>query len=322
MRVRKLHVLWLCALVFGLVLMAGCNANASPASTASKSTATPVVTEGLKEPGKLKVGLLSTASTPFVTSTKGVLGGMDVDLAYSIASELGLEASLVTVSNVADALNSCDMVMGVSPAEANGLTVVGDYAQSALVLFHKGAAGVQPVDAIKGKTVALQEGSPSQMSLRVTALGMKETPVTSINEAFDILDKGQVEYVACQSASGAYLSSWRDGIAFAGCYSTPESRGIAMAAGEGAVQTAVREAYDHLLSNGVFDEIYRTWLGEFPKLTPESMIANLPSKEASSTTVQPVSTSDEVLDTAMDGSTAGANAVTLSEANASNRPQQ
>lgn len=321
MRVRKLHVLWLCAMAIGLVLMAGCNANASPASNSTKSVTTPAVTEGLKEQGKLKVGLLSSAATPFVTSTEGTLVGMDVDLAYSIANDLGLEASFVTVSDVAEALNSCDLVMGVSPNEANGLTVVGDYAQTALALFHKGEAGVQPVDAIKGKSVAVQDGSPSQMSLRVTALGMKETPVTSINEAFDILDKGQVEYVACQSASGAYLSSWRDGITFAGCYSTPESRGIAMAAGEGSVQTAVREAYDRLMGNGVFDEIHRTWLGDFPKLTPESVIANLPSKEASGSAVPQNPASDEVLNTAMDGSTAGANAVTLSDANAGSRSQ-
>lgn len=320
MKMVRTRILALCVVMAAILVLAGCGAQS--ASTGSggeqKSSALePVVTEGLKQPGTLVIGIRGSAIAPFVVTSLNSLDtatGLDIELGAALADELGLEASFVNVDEVHQALSdTCDVVMDVSTDEANGFDVVGDYAETALSLFYKGEAATVSVDDIKGTRVALQEGSSAQMALRVTALEAKEVSCSTLNQAFDALDEGDADYVLCHASSGAYLTLWREGVSFAGAFSEPTVQGIAIPSGDGMVSSSVRSAYQELQNNGVLAEIRRSWLGDLPQLTSASVIANIPTRETSGESLTDISGSAEVLHSAQDGSTAGANAVSLAE---------
>lgn len=279
--------------------------------------AEPKVTEGLKQEGVLTVGIRGSSTAPFVITSLNALDtatGVDIELGCALADQMGLQAAFVSVDDIAEALSgTCDVVLNASTSEANGFDVAGDYAESALALFHKGEVTVVTPDDINGARVAVQDGSSAQMALRVTALEITEVPCSTLNEAFDVLDADEADYVFCNVDSGAYLCSWREGVEFAGALSDPKVQGIALASGEGAVQDAVRAAYSELEGNGVLAEIRRSWFGNLPVLTAEHVVANVPMRETSGESLDDFNTNAEVLQSAQDGSTAGANAVTMSQ---------
>ena len=328
MRFMKSCIATLVAAMFVAFVLAGCSAAQSSGTvkqtTASSEGSVPAASiEGLKKDGMLTVGVRSSASAPFVIGSGDSISGLDVDLGASLASELNLKASFVSVDDVGKALQeTCDVVINVTSSEANGFDVVGDYAETGYAFFHRGETKVSTVDEISGKSVAVQQGSSSQMALKVTSLSMNEVTFSSLNESFEALKSSTVDYVLCQSCSGAYLTAWQEKLAFAGLMNEPTAQGIALASGDGAVAKAVREAYEKMNDNGVLSEVRRSWLGNCPKLTSESVIKDIPMKETNGEPLSNSLATQEVLQTAQDGSTAGANAVTPAEARALGATQQ
>ncbi len=322
----------LCALVCMAFILAGCNRASSSVSSSSASDSSSAsssqsssdgsssnkgAVEGLKKQGVLTVGVRPSLSAPYITNAEGSLEGLDVDLGATLADDLGLSVEFVAVEDVPKALSeNCDVVMGVSQSEASGFDVVNPYTQTALALFHHGEPAVLNMPDIIGKNVGLQDESPAQVALRLTPLEVVESPVSSVNEAFDALDRGAVDLVLCNASTGAYLSSWRDGISFAGALEEPVSVGMAVASGGGSVQDAVKKSFEHIQQNGLLDEVRRTWLGNLPTLSKDSVISGVaPKEEHSDLPAKPAAVQlEEVALDAKDGSTAGANAVTMEEA--------
>lgn len=310
----RTRLLALIAMVVAMVALVGCGSQTSSQTMDQpRSKQEPAAIEGLKQSGVLTVGLRSSVGAPFVFESSKGLSGLDVELGCALADELGLSVSFKSVNDVAKALQEeCDIVLNVATSEANGFDVLGDYAESALSVFHRGDPAVVSVEDLNNKVVALQNESSAQMSLRLTALQMSELACNSLTEAFQALEEGRADYVLCYSPSGAYLSSWRDNVSFAGGFEEPAVLGIALVSGEGPAQAAVRSAYERISNNGILAEERRSWFGNMPVLTSASVIANIPMRE---TTGEPLvetnGAGDEVLSTSMDGSTAGSNAVTV-----------
>ena len=268
--------------------------------------------EGLHTPGTLTVGLKNSSTAPLVIESQSRLSGMEVELACALADELGLKVAFVRVVDPAEALGQeCDMVMDVG-GTSNAYQVVGNIADSAVALFRKGPAGVATVDDIKGKSIALQDGSASQVLLRTTDLQAKEVPTDSLDHAFKLLESGGADYVLCHPMSGAYLSTRHTGISFDGTLNEPASTGLAIAPGDGEVQTAIRDAYAKLKDSGVLDETRRRWLGDIPHLGEESQVANVPVHQTEGQALEPSYDAEQVSSGRLDGSTAGANAASIS----------
>ena len=323
MRLSKLRLAMFCMVALIALVLVGCDAGRSHtsgdvhASVEDERNRATTTIEGLKTAGVLTVGVRTTVAAPFVIGAGDSISGLDIDLGSSLANELNLTASFVSVDDVGKALQeSCDVVIDVSAGEASGFDVVGDYAELGYAFFHKGETKVSAVDELNDKSVAVQQGSPAQMALKVTTLATKEVSFASLNESFEALENGTVDYVLCQSCSGAYLTAWLDALNFAGLLNEPTSQGVAIASGEGAVSKAIREAYARMSENGVLAEIHRSWLGSFPKLASDSVIQGIPMKETDGKPLDNTAAMQEVLLVAQDGSTAGANAVTTAEARA------
>ena len=248
------------------------------AREARRSELAPVVADSsLKQAGTLTVGIPTDQAAPLaITTADGTQTGIDVDTAYALADELGLSSvTFVPVSDVSSALtDTCDVVMGVAADDAGDASVVGGYAQTATGLFTRGDV-TAPIDSsdLDGATVGLQEGSVSAVTLDDYDLSVTRTPFTNLNEAFEALEEGTVQYVVCDAYAGAYLAAAYSDVSFAGILDEPESVGVAVSGTE--LQTAVQSALETVQGNGVADVARARWVGDLPVLTAESTITGL-----------------------------------------------
>ena len=247
----------------------------------SRAELSPALSDAdLKVPGTLTIGIEAAESAPLALSAAdGSLAGIDVDTAYALADELGMASvEIVSVQNASAALTSnCDVVMGVEAGSATDVTVLGSYAQSALGVF--GAAeATAPIAAtdLSGKTVGVQASSVSQSTLASLDLGVVEQTFSNLNEAFEALASGSVDYVVCDAYAGAYLSCTYGAGFFAGTLDAPIAIGVGVSSGSSAeFQSAVQAALDAIQGNGVADIAKTRWVGVFPTLTEATRVSGL-----------------------------------------------
>lgn len=237
----------------------------------------------LNKEGTLTVGIKTSESAPLaLLGSDGSYSGIDVDTAYALADQLGvMNVEFVPVSGVAAGLeDGCDVVMGVSEDDETGVVVVGSYVQSALGVFGRGEA-TAPIDAadLAGATIGVQSGSVSQSALAGYDLTYTEETFSNLNEAFDALDKGEVDYVVCDALSGAYLACTVDDATFVGTLDDPEAVGIAMVPTATSLQASVQTALDAIQTNGVADIARSRWIGALPTLTASTKITGLVEKQ-------------------------------------------
>ena len=162
---------------------------------------------------------------------------------------------------------------------------------------------------LRGKRIGVQEGSSSAQYLKRSDLNATEQDFQNLNDAFDALDQGIVDYVLCDAFSGAFLSGSYDGIAFAGSINAPSMIGVGVMTSNTDLQMAVKDALDKISSNGVGDVIRARWLGGLSPLTDSSQISGITlsagtveGSESDSSGIEGVTSGIQ------DGSTAGANA--------------
>lgn len=236
----------------------------------------------LVQAGTLTVGIKSTESAPLsIALPDGSSAGIDVDTAYALADELGLASvSFVSVPDAAAGLaDGCDVVMGVEADEADGVAVVGSYVQSALGLFagRGAAASSVPADAadLAGATVGVQAGSVSQSALSKLDLDIAEATYLNLNEAFEALEAGEVDYVACDACSGAYLACAYEDVAFVGTLDDPVAVGVGVSADAADLQAAVAAAVDEIQANGVAGIAKARWVGALPTLVETTKVTNV-----------------------------------------------
>ena len=227
--------------------------------------------------GTLTVGIKVSETTPLaITGTDDSYSGINVDIAYALADALGIaNVEFVSVTSASSSLGEdCDIVMGVEEGEDDGVTVVGDYAQSALGVFSADEVISVPISEsdLAGATVGVQGSSVSQVALRSLGVDVTEETFTNLNEAFEALAEGTVDYVVCDAYAGAYLASIMGGASFAGTLDTPSSLGVGVLSTSTALLESVQGAMEEILSNGVASIARSRWVGEFPTLTESSQI--------------------------------------------------
>ncbi|MBP3894742.1 MAG: amino acid ABC transporter substrate-binding protein [Atopobiaceae bacterium] len=259
-------------------------------------------------PGYLTVGVkVTTSSAPTcVQGDGGQLYGLDVDVAAAIASELGLKVRYVPVIDGSTLGTQCDVVMNARSSDPQSIAIVGSYVESATSFFYRGLPNVLTPTDFGGKSVGLQNGSVSETVLNRTGLKMSQQPYPSLNEAFEALSAGQVDFVLCEAYPGGYLASLHPGVSFAGSLEAPENSGIAVSASNTALVGAVQTAFDTISGNGVLQGLRSRWVGTMPALTTDSQVQNVPEGNSSASATSP----DQSGDGASNGSEAGSNAIT------------
>lgn len=265
----------------------------------------------LVEEGTLTVGVVTDGSNvPYCVLDDDKVMGLDVDLGSVLADHMGLQVKFVVVNDASAALlgKQCDVVTRIEDDGAQGATTVGDYSQTAVALFHKGEASTSALADVSGKTVGVQGDSASQAAVEGSNLGATTKTYTNLNEAFKALDAGEVDYVACDAYSGAYLAASYDGVGLAGTLDTPTVIGVAVDSTNTALIDAVKAAWDGASQDGTYDLVRARWLGSLPKLDESTVIQGVELDEDAKTRAASVG-SEGTGEGPQDGSTAGSNAV-------------
>ena len=259
-------------------------------------------------PGYLTVGVKTTTSSAptCVQGEGGLLYGLDADVAAAIASELGLKVRYVPVIDGSTLGTQCDVVMNARSNDPQSIAIVGSYVESATSFFYRGLPNVLTPTDFGGKSVGLQNGSVSETVLNRTGLKMSQQAFPSLNDAFDALSNGQIDFVLCEAYPGGYLASLHPGVAFAGSLEAPETSGIAISASNTALVNAVQTAFDTIAGNGVLQSLRVRWVGTMPTLTIDSQIQNIPEGNSSASATSPDQSGEGV----SNGSEAGSNAIT------------
>lgn len=246
-----------------------------------KGNASTLDDSALVKPGYLSVGVKTIlSSAPMcMEGDSGSLYGMDIDLAAALASEMGLKVRYVPVVDSSTMGSSCDIIMNGRSNNYEQIAIVGSYVESATSFFYRGDPTVAAATDLGGKTVGLQSGSVSEMVLGDTKLKMSQKTYGNLNEAFNALEIGEIDYVLCEAYPGGYLASLRNGISFAGTLEAPEPSGVAVLASNDALVSGVQAAFDTVSMSGVLQGIRSRWVGTLPSLTTDSQIKDVPKAD-------------------------------------------
>ncbi len=268
---------------------------AARASSRSAQISTPVI----QEDGYLTVGLNSSQTAPFyIENSDGSVSGLDVDMAAIIANELGLELRFVVLDSPEDEeAENCDIVMGVTTDTSGDLTVVGSYAERGVVFFQKGDDSLVSATELTGLTVGLQSGSASEQALNETDIVVTQRQYSNLNDAFDALNSGSVDYVLCEAYAGGYLATQYSNITMASCLGNLASVGVGVSGDATELQSAIQRVLDTLTSNGLLDLTRSCWVGDMEPITSDDLLADVGEAEELSLADTIVDDDEETTDT-------------------------
>ena len=265
----------------------------------------------LVQDGYLTVGIMANAVTApsCFQLSDGTIGGLDVGIASIAADNLGLKVRFVRVTSPKAATDgTCDVVMDVKAGDADGVEIVGRYEETSIAFFHVGEEKVCSIEELSGKVVGVQGNSATQYMLDQSNIQMEQREFDNLNECFDAMAAGTVEYVLCDAYAGGYLSGVHGGMSLCGCIEEPVSSGMAVAADNVELQSALQSAVDRALADGTNDIVRDIWIGGMSPLTSESVISGVTIDTTG--TVMGADTFDANAGS-QDGSTAGANAADI-----------
>ena len=234
-----------------------------------------VSSSALKEEGTLTVGIKQDVQLPMAgTDSSGSLQGLDIDLASDVATKLGLKVRFERVDDAVSALaGDCDLVMDVEGGEADGVAMVGSYAETAYGVFGRNASGLATSDSMNGKRVAVQLGSAAQSALSKSGLQVQMAYASNINECFHMLEAGEADYAVCGAYQGAYLARTIEKISFCGNVGEIGTLGIGVSSSDTELISAVQDALDEAESDGTYDLIRARWLGGMGHLGAATEVA-------------------------------------------------
>lgn len=278
-----------CAAGLGIVALAGCSVgpvtvptpsflgtdttySQAAADRAAERTSSVDASE-LLESGVLTVGIKSSQSAPFsIPSSSGSRSGVDIEVAYAMAEQMGLAVKFVDVTDTTAVGTTCDVVMGVAAADAGTCSVLGDYAEDCIAVFSKGGSTVTSTSQLSGKTIGVQAASASQKAIGAAVADATYSTYVNLNEAFAALDAGTIEYVCCGAYPGAYLAAGYDGVTVAGVLDTPVALGVAVDTTKATLTQAVSGAIDSVQTNGQLEVIKSRWVDGIGTLTTAQQI--------------------------------------------------
>ena len=296
-----------CALLIAATL-GGCALTTPSRSEVQQESVAPTAGDSsLLTAGTLTVALDTSDAPQAMNGTDGAPTGYYVDLARALAQRMGLKLAFVSAGAPAKALSDkrADIFMGGTTRDADAsVAITGSILEDATALFTRTDDGQKPTisaSQLGGATVAVQDASASQDALNRAGITAAQKTYANVNECFEALASGEVQYVACDATAGAYLARAYAGATFAGIISSVNTFGIAGPA-SGELADAVQDAYDALNQDGTLEALHGAWYGGLP--------ISLSGEVLSGVTISSTSSDNQASDSqAATGTAEGDNAV-------------
>lgn len=259
-----------CALTLGL---SGCVFTTPPRSEVVSERAESTLTaDDLVSDGYLTVAMDMTDAPQAMTDADGGPSGYYADVARLLAERLGLDLKVVPTADAAGSIEEgeADLYIGSkAPEDDENISVsepIVDDASSIFALAENGFGESPALDAdsLAGATIAVQDNSAAQDALARGGVDTDLKTYENVNECFDALASGEVDYVACDATAGSYLSRAYPGSVFVATIGSVSSFGIALPSGDTNVSAAVEEVFGGLLEDGTLEAVHRAWYGSLP----------------------------------------------------------
>lgn len=268
------------ALAFGL---GGCSlATPSLDEAVDETPAQAIADSELVQAGTLTVALDTSDAPQVITGTDGELVGYDIDVATALAENMGLKVSFVNATSPSSALEGgeADIYLGATASDESGdISTEGEVLQNATAIFGintgstSAASTTVSASDLTSARVGVQDGSASQEALARVSVVASST-YSNVNECFEALAAGEVDYVACDATAGGYLARSYEGVFFAGTISSSTSYGIACLSSSDLADE-VNNALDALATDGTLDAIHQVWYGPVPLSLSSEVISGV-----------------------------------------------
>lgn len=264
------------AAVIAVLGLSGCAFN--PLSTFTtptidqieRETVTPTVSDdALVTPGTLTVALDTSDAPQAMQGADGNLTGYAVDAARALASRMGLKVAFVDASSADSALGDkkADIFIGDINSTDGDINTLGTCLYDAAAVFGKTSDGESlsvSTETLNTATLGVQTSSASQEALAKQSITANQKTFSNINECFEALESGEIDYVICDSTAGGYLARLMSQISYVGALETPSTLGVAGLAVNDELCRAVSDALDGITVDGTLEAVHSVWYGTMP----------------------------------------------------------
>ncbi len=264
------------AAVIAVLGLSGCAFN--PLSTFTtptidqieRETVTPTVSDdALVTPGTLTVALDTSDAPQAMQGADGNLTGYAVDAARALASRMGLKVAFVDASSADSALGDkkADIFIGDINSTDGDINTLGTCLYDAAAVFGKTSDGESlsvSTETLNTATLGVQTSSASQEALAKQSITANQKTFSNINECFEALESGEIDYVICDSTAGGYLARLMSQISYVGALETPSTLGVAGLAANDELCRAVSDALDGITVDGTLEAVHSVWYGTMP----------------------------------------------------------
>ena len=265
-----------CAAMAAMMLFAvGCGSSSSSSDSKSgTSSSTGGDDNSLKkvqDAGKLVLGLDATFKPMGYTDENDKIVGFDIDLAEEVCKRMGVK---LETYNVNWDTKEQDLNAGTIDCIWNGLSVSDErkkqmlmsepYMNNSMVFMVKKDSGVKSKDDLKGKKIAVQNGSTAQEIIKDSDIG-KESTMTELAtnaEGMQQLDLKMVDAVFLDSVVANYeiTSTGKDYEVLADGLSE-EQYAVGFKLGANELCKKVEDTLKEMKKDGKIEEISKKWFG-------------------------------------------------------------
>jgi polar amino acid transport system substrate-binding protein len=227
----------------------------------------------------VKEGVLTVCThlpyEPFQYTEKGQVVGFDVDMMDLLAKELGVEQKIFDTPfegiQSGQALNTgkCDIAaagMTITDERARVIDFSEPYFEATQALLVKKGSGIEDLDDLAGKSLAVQEATTGEIYAQENA--PDDTELRSFEDLALLqtaVKTGQVD--AGMNDNGVLFDYVRDNpeLEVATEFETGEQYGFAVKKdGNDELLDMVNEVIDQAREDGTYDKIYKKWFGTTP----------------------------------------------------------
>ena len=220
--------------------------------------------------GKLTV-CTDSPYPPFEFEEDGEFTGFDMEILRAIATNLGLELSVIVVPFdgiwLLPASGQCDLVgsaMTITPERAAEALFSEPYfdADQSLLVNAADAETYATLDSLAGQSIAVQTGTTGETYAREnTPEGAKLVSFDEPAAMFLALQSGQVAAILQDFPVNVYRSTEDDQFVVTETFPTGEQYGFAAGQDNTALMDAVNAELARLRDNGDYDAIHADWFG-------------------------------------------------------------
>lgn len=229
----------------------------------------------------IRIGIKNNTPPFCFVDKEGRPQGFDVDLGARIARELGVQPVFVTVTSAERIekvkAGEVDIVIATltgTRRRAHEVDFSLPYFEDTQHLLVKKDSPVHSYKELTGKKVAVLKNSTSILNLLIVAPDCKVVEVSSNDEGFEMLKKGEVDAL---TGDRLQLLGMRLGAADPGAFKlagdgfSVEPYVIGLPRGDSELRNKIDEALSELWNKGIWTRIFNKWLG--PE-TPYNLDAN------------------------------------------------